>query len=573
MTHKSIRAAWPQAVAQWRRAFGRLRASRWALVLVALVLTAGCKSSHKAASGSNGAQQRYERKAIKETTEARLRDEVRLIDAKMLAESGKPEQAIVIYQQLLKGDSTLSAANYELSRLMAMGGMVDSALVLARRAVRHADKNKWYLLHLATLQRYAGDAKGLAATMERVTKVEPEELSYYYELSNAYLMDGDYKHAVEALNRVERRVGVTEEVSMQKYKIWKQSGNDDRAMRELAVLAEMAPDNAHINGMLGEAYMAGGQYAKAKSCYDRVLAVKPDDEYIHISLAEYYKAVKEPEKAYDELLLGMRQPQLSTTNKLRILTNFFSADEFYGKRSQEALRLLEAAMEGSADSMAYATFYGDMLMRNARYAEAAHQFALALKADSSRYEVWEALLICELSSDADTSLLMTDAKRAERLFPLHQLPLYVQGAVHQGAGRCTEALRLLDRCEALGFEKGFLEPEVYLLKAECLSKTDAAACYDYYDRYLNLRPDDMGVLNNYAYRLAVNGEQLEKALRMSRRTIDADPKNHTFLDTYAWVLHQMGNDAEALKYMTKALENGGDSEEVKEHWRIISGQQ
>ena len=65
----------------------------------------------------------------------------------------------------------------------------------------------------------------------------------------------------------------------------------------------------------------------------------------------------------------------------------------------------------------------------------------------------------------------------------------------------------------------------------------------------------MGALNNYAYYLSERNEDLEKAEQMSRKTIDAEPKNSTFLDTYAWILFQQGKYADAKTYIDQAIEN------------------
>ncbi len=48
------------------------------------------------------------------------------------------------------------------------------------------------------------------------------------------------------------------------------------------------------------------------------------------------------------------------------------------------------------------------------------------------------------------------------------------------------------------------------------------------------------VLNNYAYFLAEEGGDIEKAYGMGKRAVEIDPENPTFLDTYAWILFKKG---------------------------------
>ena len=94
-------------------------------------------------------------------------------------------------------------------------------------------------------------------------------------------------------------------------------------------------------------------------------------------------------------------------------------------------------------------------------------------------------------------------------------------------------------------------------------------CEDYYKKILALKPDDIQTLNSYAYRLAVTEKDLDKAEEMSRRTLKAEPENPYFLDTYGWILHKMGKDKEALKYIEKAMQRDEESDEVKEHLKEI----
>jgi Tfp pilus assembly protein PilF len=65
--------------------------------------------------------------------------------------------------------------------------------------------------------------------------------------------------------------------------------------------------------------------------------------------------------------------------------------------------------------------------------------------------------------------------------------------------------------------------------------------------------------NNYAYYLSIEGGDLKRAEQMSAKAVKAEPKNATFLDTYAWVLYKQERYAEAKIYIDQALKNDTDS--------------
>ena len=76
------------------------------------------------------------------------------------------------------------------------------------------------------------------------------------------------------------------------------------------------------------------------------------------------------------------------------------------------------------------------------------------------------------------------------------------------------------------------------------------------------KDDNIGCLNNYAYYLSELGEQLDKAEQMSYRTIKAEPKNATYLDTYAWILFMQKRYSEAKIYIDQTLQNDTDTSAV-----------
>lgn len=82
-----------------------------------------------------------------------------------------------------------------------------------------------------------------------------------------------------------------------------------------------------------------------------------------------------------------------------------------------------------------------------------------------------------------------------------------------------------------------LVSDFYAIMGDILhDKGDDKGAYAAYDSCLQWKDDNYGCLNNYAYYLSVENKDLDKAAQMSYRTVQAEPDNSTFLDTYAWIL-------------------------------------
>ena len=540
--------------------------SRYTYILLSLsLLLAACTGSQPVPKPGL-----YERAPIREVSEAQLAVDGMLIDAVALQESGRIDQALDAFAELTRKEPSCAAAWYEMSQLLLQRRWTDSALACATRATQLEPDNVWYLLALAQVQGQRSDKRALVGTWERLVALKPDVLEYYYELSNAYIATGDLSAAVEALNRVERKIGITEPVSLQKQRLWQAAGKDDKAAREIERLAESLPGDRRYNAMLAESYMQQRRYTKAKQCYDRILQTHPDDPYIHIQLAEYYKATSQPDKADEELLLAFRNRQLDTKSKLQLLTGFYTQEEFYGSRSATAFQLVDMAMADCQDRTELAAYYGNILMYRKRYADAARLFEMALGRDSSDYAVWERLLICLTELPDNNARTDACARRAAALFPTHTLPHFLMASTAMDQERYTDAVASLDNILRWGFSKGYLEAETHALMAEAAYR---AGQYDKawkaYDRYLTLKPDDLLMLNNYAYHLAEQGLQLEKALQMSRRTIEGEPDNANSLDTYAWILHRLGRNTEALPYAERAVKGDPSNATLRQHLLTI----
>lgn len=102
------------------------------------------------------------------------------------------------------------------------------------------------------------------------------------------------------------------------------------------------------------------------------------------------------------------------------------------------------------------------------------------------------------------------------------------------------------------------------------SMGDWRKAYKTYDKALRLDPRNCPVLNNYAYYLCMQGRRLCKAQRMSRITIEEQPDNATYLDTYGWILFLRGKAAEAKPHFKHAMIYGGkDSAVILLHYAEV----
>ena len=93
---------------------------------------------------------------------------------------------------------------------------------------------------------------------------------------------------------------------------------------------------------------------------------------------------------------------------------------------------------------------------------------------------------------------------------------------------------------------------------------------NYFEMALELDEHNILIRNNYSYYLALRGTTLKRAEKLSRYTIEKEPENPTYLDTYAWILYKMEKYKEALKFIERAVKfGGGNNAEILDHYGDI----
>jgi len=77
----------------------------------------------------------------------------------------------------------------------------------------------------------------------------------------------------------------------------------------------------------------------------------------------------------------------------------------------------------------------------------------------------------------------------------------------------------------------------------------------FFKKALMLMPDNAMLNNNYAYVMAEQNRDLNKAKKMSELSLSQEPDNASYLDTYGWILYKLGDLDNSIKYLIRAYEN------------------
>ncbi len=483
---------------------------------------------------------------------------------------GNYDMAESDFAQALKINPSSAASVYELANIYAFKNNKKLALEYSKRAASMDETNTWYLLLYAECLKESNQPEQVAEVFEKLIKLNPSHIEYYYELANAHLYRNKPQDAIKTYDRIEARIGVTEDVSMQKIKIYKVVKNYDKALEETKKMIKAFPKNAKHYGVLGEIYQEKGDQTKAFEAFTDLLKVDSTNAYVHLSLADYYRSQKQNEKAFEEIKIAFKSADLDIDTKIKILLSYYSITDNFPELKKDAFELCELLIKTNADEAKAFAMYGDFLYRDQKYESARVNYRKAIALDKDKFAIWSQVLIID-SELNDFANMYSESKEAMELFPNQALPFFFNGAACYQLKKYQESVDVLTEGKEFVFDNNLLLAQFYSNIAESQNhlkrykESDEA-----FDKALELDPKNANVLNNYAYYLSLRKINLEKAEKMSKKSNELAPNNSSYLDTYGWILYQEKKYNDAKTYIEKALNNNGrNSGTLLEHFGDI----
>ena len=460
------------------------------------------------------------------------------------------EVAIWNFEQAIRFNKYDDASMFELSALYQQSNRNVEALSMIKQAANLQPDNKWYQIRLAKLYLQNSDYKAFMQIYDKLLEKDPENLEYLEDYIGALLTFGEYDKVIEKLDIIEKMLGKNEQIFLQKIQIYSDQGKKDKLIAELENLVEFMPENTRYRAMLAEAYRKAKRDKDAYLQYMKIKELDPEDKYINVSLMDYYLNVSNKDKAFEEFLAAINNPNLEYDTKVQLCKLFMS--KYHTISGYEIATIGTTFINAYPEKSAGYNLVGTLYYMQKDYLKAKEFYVNAVKYGDTEYATLAQLAMCYgILEDYKGTIEYTN--RAIALYP-DQPYLYQLNAVgHLMLNDYENALMTLEK------GRRFVADQSLMLTfdtniADCYYKLkNKEKLYETYNKILAYDPDNVYVLNNYAYYLSLDEKDLERALEMSAKTIKAEPKNATYLDTYAWILYKLGRYEEAKKYMEKVF--------------------
>ena len=444
------------------------------------------------------------------------------------------------------------ASMYELSALYATLGLSEKGFEMIKKAVELDGSNKWYKIRLADFYKQQYDYDSFITIYDELLESDPNNLEYLEVYIDALLHLERYEQVIEKLNVYEENVGVNEYISLQKIEIYNYIGKKNEILREMEKLANAYPYETRYLSMLAEAYMQNGRDKDAYQIYLKIKKLNPEDPYINIALLEYYKNQGELDKAFEEFILSIKNKNLDYNTKSQIYEFWFSEKSNDENTAKQAKAAGEAFVETHPDKEIGYYVIGTVYFNDEVYDQAQKYYLDAIARDSTNFISWYQLVFTDAELN-NVDSLYKHSSTAMRFYPEQPIFYMFNGLSLIDMKRYEEAIKILERGRLMSADKKLTSSFDTYIADVYHELGNKEKMYEQYDRVLKNDPENVYVLNNYAYFLSLDNERLEDALKMSALTIEKEPKNVTYIDTYAWVLYKLGRYKDAKKWMEKVF--------------------
>ncbi|HLP04184.1 MAG TPA: tetratricopeptide repeat protein [Paludibacter sp.] len=483
------------------------------------------------------------------------------------------DQAIETFKLCLAIDSLDAGANSEIAMLYSAIGLGDEAIHSMETAVQADPRNWWYGTNLVNMLSQQKKWDEAIAVASRIQKEFPNKPEIYSVLASLYKETKNYGKSIAAYDRLENITGIDQSISFEKFRLYVLEGKWKKGISEIDKLVQKYPTESRFKVLRGDIFMEQKMPEKAFAIYQDVLKNDPQSPYVYVSLSEYYKSVNQDEKAIESIVSALKNDQLDVETKMEIMGQYVDKIIQDSTKLMETESLFKLLVERYPFEEQVHSYYSVYLQYRQRIPEAISELETMTGINPENEQTWLRLIQMNFAGQKPEQALKATEQAIGKL-PGQSMWYFYRGIAHFQLADFKMALDDYRKgLELASADQAALKSDLYAQLADTYFKLEQKdSAFANYENALAANPKNIMVMNNYAYYLSLEKQELKKAERMSARTVEIEPGNSTYLDTYAWILYQQGNYSLAKFYIERAvdsLKRGEDHGVILEHYGDI----
>ena len=482
----------------------------------------------------------------------------------VLAQSAaRTMEAVDLLRHARTLDPTDPTIAFVLGGSYAQQGKSDRALPLLEEAYASDTTNMTFARTLSGAYIEAGRTQDALRINERLAAADPEDDDVRYRLIQLYARTGELKKGIELATQLQKRFrpmpSAYGQLTRLKIQLLALTKDSVAVGREYHAWADLYPDDRrpYYDWILHLFETGKVQEAERQITTDlrRGRIASGDATALRV---HKYIILKDYTSAEAELVRLTPDRKIGADEKLTLwllLTKSSQGSEGYtaGKYTSHIADLLRVY----PDDLQVLKTYAQLLRYEERYREAYDLLASKRHLYPHEEWLWSELLDAASGLSSD-SLLVEVAKEAKKYVPTDWRNYIVLAGDAFQKDNHQRAIQLLEEgIAAIEPKTGEGAARLYGLLADLYAEhggpSKASLTDSLYLRAIEANPKEVEVLNNYAYRLAKAGRNLEEAERYALQAVRLSPDAAHILDTYAYILLLRKNYTLAKLYQRKAL--------------------
>ena len=480
------------------------------------------------------------------------------LDAICQREKGNNDAVFDLLRHCVDIDSTRSEAYYYLAQYYSALKQKDTVLSYLKKSVELEPDNATYLETLANAYLNQRKYKDAIDVLERLCEKNHDRDDVLALLIQLYEQENDYDNAIRTLGRLETIEGKSERLSYAKSDLYTKKGDKKAAIAEMKTLADQYPNDNNYRCLYANTLYINGQKKKAVAIYDKVLKEEPDNRNAQMALVAYYNDQKDSANVNSMIERVLFNKNASTSDRVALMRQVIGDSEEAGGDSTRVLQLFHRLINMPQADSDMALFCASYMNMKKMPNDSIRQVLEKVLEMSPDHAAARLQLVSYAWQAEDRDRVIELCKAARQYNPDEMAFYYYQGIAYYQKDDLDNALNAFQN--GIGVITSDSDPSIvsdfYAVMGDILhQKGMEKEAFEAYDSCLVWKEDNIGCLNNYAYYLSEKGIRLDDAEKMSYRTIKAEPKNATYLDTYAWILFMQKRYDEAKTYIDQTLEN------------------
>lgn len=467
----------------------------------------------------------------------------------------------------MKMNTESAAIHFKIAEVLAKSDEGQKALPYGLAAIELDPANKYYRLGLARIYQSIGFYIDAAKTYEDLLNRFPSEENALYELAELYQLTGRRGDMFRIFDKIESQLGIKEEITREKQRIYMKEGKLDEVIAEFEKLIDAYPNESSYkaelinfliqNRRLEKAEEVIADYEKSETASSRITLMKSELAWMKGNRS----------RSLDLLDEAFENSSIDFQSKFQILTNYLvmnPSSEEQRKLTQIAVKLADK----HPDEFKAQAFVGDLLYQANRSNDAIRYYLKSVKLSPANYSVWQNILNIEADLNQYDSVVV-HSEQALEYFPNQALLYYFSGTGYLIQNNYKKAVRMLEQGKKYTVDPNLLTVFYGQIGDAYNGLKEQDKSFKAYEKALENGPDNDHVLNNYSYFLSLANKDLDKALEMSTRLVEQHPNNATYLDTHGWVLYANGKFKESRRFLERAANMDEDSTVIEHYGDVL----